>query len=86
MYSHVYNNLIHDGIPYYGNGMFLYSDLASARNTYENNIMYGKASSAMKNHCGKLNKAINNIVHKTKTLDFVYGSCNGKDSEKAQVQ
>ena len=33
--------MIHDGSAYADGANFLYSDVTSARNTFENNVMYG---------------------------------------------
>ena len=81
IYSHVYNNIIHDGSAYYNGpeysgSSYLYSDVSTARNTFENNVMYGTASMALYHHCGKANMGVNNIVHKTSTLEAMYGGCN----------
>ena len=48
IYSHVYNNLIRDSHPYHNDGNFLYSDQSSGRNTFENNVMYGSGSMALR--------------------------------------
>ena len=48
IYSHVYNNLIRDSHPYHNDGNFLYSDQSSGRNTFENNVMYGTGSMALR--------------------------------------
>ena len=53
IYSHVYNNKIHAARPYDNGGNFLYSDSSSARNTFENNIMFGTGDLALYHHCGK---------------------------------
>ena len=74
-YTHVYNNLIHDGMAYDNGANYLYSDVTSARNTFENNIMYGTGGLALYHHCGKANMGINNVVHKTSTLESMYGGC-----------
>ena len=81
IYSHIYNNKIHDSDPYHNDGNFLYSDQSSGRNTYENNIMYGSGSMALRNNCGKENIGVNNIVHKTagNPLEYMYGGCKKAD-------
>ena len=79
VYSHVYNNEIHDGSAFADGANFLYSDVSSARNTFENNIMYGAGSMALYHHCGKANIGVNNIVHKTSTLEFMFGGCGKSD-------
>ena len=47
--------MIHDGTAYASGANFLYSDVTSARNTFENNVMYGtgldpKVSILIPNH------------------------------------
>jgi len=66
-YIHVYNNRLHDGQAYHNGANLMYSDASSSRNTFENNIMYGSGSVAMKHHCGVDNVDKNNIVHRTAT-------------------
>ena len=63
VYSHIYNNKIHSARPYDNGGNFLYSDSSSARNTFENNIMFGTGDLALYHHCGK--GASTYDVHKT---------------------
>ena len=46
------------------------------RNTYEKNIMYGPGGMALYHHCGKDNMGVNNIVHKTDRLSYMFGGCN----------
>ena len=38
---------------------------------------------ALKNNCGKLNRHVNNVVHRTNAMEFMYGGCpmNGEDSD-----
>ena len=75
VYSHIYNNLIHDAQAYNNGGNFLYSDSDSARNTFEKNIMYGSGTMALYHHCGKDNRGINNVVHRDGPLINMYGGC-----------
>ena len=84
VYSHVFNNLIHGSRAFHDNGNFIYSDLSSARNTFENNIMYGDGSVALYHHCGKANIGVNNIVHKTSTLEFMFAGCGQSDDTRPQ--
>ena len=49
--------------------------MSAAQNTFENNIMYGTGGMALYHHCGKANRGLNNIVHKTSTLESMYGGC-----------
>ena len=70
VYSHTYNNMITEGSAFDNGANFLYSDMSVARNTYERNIFYGtEEGGALKNNCGKLNMGINNIIHRTSTLE-----------------
>ena len=80
VYSHVYNNLIHDGTAYSNGANYLYSDVSSGQNTFENNIMYGSGGMALYHHCGKANRGVNNIIHKTSVLESMYGGC-GKSAD-----
>ena len=58
IYSHVYNNLIRDSHPYHNDGNFLYSDQSSGRNTFENNVMYGSGSMALRGGNARGNEQI----------------------------
>ena len=79
-YSHVYNNLIHDAQRYDPpGGAFLYSDSASARVTFERNIMYGTGGIGLKHHCGKDNMSVNNVVHRYYTICLLYTSPSPRD-------
>ena len=85
VYSHTYNNMITEGSAFDNGANFLYSDMSVARNTYERNIFYGtEEGGALKNNCGKLNMGINNIIHRTSTLEYAYGGCRKGDSENPQ--
>ena len=85
VYSHTYNNMITEGSAFDNGANFLYSDMSVARNTYERNIFYGTdKGGALKNNCGKLNMGINNIIHRTSTLEYAYGGCRKGDSENPQ--
>ena len=90
-YIHVYNNLIHDGQAYKIGANHLYSDTASSRTTFENNIMYGTGFDALVHHCGVDNISKNNIVHRTAeissdhapALQTMWGVCEqGKNRRK----
>ena len=80
----MYNNLIHDAVAYYNEAVFIYSDVSTARNTFENDIMYGTAALALHHHCGRANMEVNNIVHKTSTLDAMYGGCGKSATSRPQ--
>ena len=54
------------------------------RNTYEKNIMYGPGGMALYHHCGKNNMGVNNVVHKTDRLSYMYGGCNKVHTERPQ--
>ena len=86
VYSHVYNNIIHDGSAYHSGANYLYSDVSSAHNTFENNIMYGTGGMALYHHCGKENIGVNNIVHKTAILEYMYGGCQKADVDTRPQQ
>ena len=81
-YIHVYNNLIHDGRAYKVGANHLYSDAASSRTTFENNIMYGTGDRAIIHHCGVDNISKNNIIHRTAEeetqghgMEIMWGGC-----------
>ena len=38
--------------------------------------MYGPGGMALYHHCGKDNMGVNNIVHKTDRLSYMFGGCN----------
>ena len=77
--------MITEGSAFDNGANFLYSDMSVARNTYERNIFYGTdKGGALKNNCGKLNMGINNIIHRTSTLEYAYGGCRKGDSENPQ--
>ena len=63
-YIRVYNNLVRDGWPYHCCANFLYSDVSSSGNLFENNIVHGSGSVALVHHCGLENESRNNIVHR----------------------
>lgn len=63
-YTHVYNNLIHDGWTGLIGANFLYSDVSAGKNVFENNIVYGTGSGALYHHCGLENESKNNIIHR----------------------
>ena len=82
LYSHTYNNMITGGSAFDNGANFLYSDMSVGRNTYERNILFGtEEGGALKNNCGKLNMAINNIVHRTASMEYAYGGCRKGDRE-----
>ena len=87
VYAHIYNNMIRHAQPYARHiASFLYSDSASARNTFEKNVMLGGgAGNAMTHHCGKDNLKVNNVVHKTGSLADMWGGCE-KDANSPQTQ
>lgn len=76
--------MIQDGSAYADGANFLYSDVTSARNTFENNVMYGTGGMALYHHCGKANMGVNNIVHKTSNLDWMFGGCGKSDDTRPQ--
>ena len=39
---------------------------------------------ALYHHCGKANMGVNNIVHKTDRLSYMYGGCNRVHTERPQ--
>ena len=78
-YTHVYNNLIHDGKTFLEGATFLYSDTGSCQNTFENNIMFGDGNLAFQHHCGLDNVAKNNIIH-TKSNHYIWGGCKKKET------
>ena len=63
-YIRVYNNLVRDGWPYLCCANFLYSDVSSSGNLFQNNILHGSGSVALVHHCGLDNESRNNIVHR----------------------
>ena len=82
LYSHTYNNMITGGSAFDNGANFLYSDMSVGRNTYERNILFGtEEGGALKNNCGKLNMGINNIVHRTGSMEYAYGGCRKGDRE-----
>ena len=56
-YIRVYNNLVRDGWPYLCCANFLYSDVSSSGNLFQNNIMHGSGSVALVHHCGLDNES-----------------------------
>ena len=86
-YTHVYNNLLHDGKSYFVGANMIYSDCSSSRNTFENNIIYGDGEYAMKHHCGVDNVSKNNIVHRTPGAHAMsmLGACEANQPTRFQT-
>ena len=87
-YIRVYNNLLRDGWPYYCCAEFLYSDVSSSKNLFENNILYGSGSGALFHHCGLENESKNNIVHREvspasghEALQDLWGGCEANSGK-----
>ena len=86
-YTHIrlYNNLVRDSWAFHCCDSALYSDAASSKNTFENNLIYGASSGALTFNCGLENEAKNNYVHREASpgsgrqpLGQLWGGCNKK--------
>ena len=85
-HAHIYNNWIEDGTAYNVGAGSLYSDTSTSGVTFENNILRGPGTDALKHHCGTDNLSKNNIVHRTDTSSFhaIWMGCGWNHMERRQ--
>jgi hypothetical protein len=94
-YAHIYNNIIVKVNAYHNGANCFYSDVATSKTTFENNIMHGgpggQGGQALKHNCGLENLSKNNVVYR-KIPDngiqqnFIRGACQRKKVKNTLFQ